>query len=149
MKSFIHQEDFDKHDENIFIVTQSKIGNYYPTSFEESLILTNAKNTLLRTTLSDVIPQIYKKNKDKLKSKSHFFLIKLGGKKGNFATSLLYRMINAKNEEILKLPEYIQKAIDYIAGQLKEKNNPQNESTAKDTLTTQNETTAKEEIVNE
>jgi len=111
--------DFEKRDGNIFIVTQSKIGNYYPTSFEEALILTNVNNTVLRNTLLDVIPQIYEKNKGKLRSKSHFFLIKLGGKKGDFATMLLYKIINAKEDDIPILPDYIQKAIDYIAEQLK------------------------------
>lgn len=149
---FIIGKDFKKHDENIFIVTQEKIRYFYPTSFEESLILTNVDNTIIRDTLSNVMPKIYEKYKDNLESKSHLFLFKLGGKKGQFATTLLYKMINAKEEDIPILPGYIQDAIDYIAEQLMEQDNPQNEKTEnieENTLATQAEAPTKEDIINE
>ena len=44
-------------DENIYVAYQTKIGRYYPTSFEEAFILTNYNNCLLNTVLKEEKPQ--------------------------------------------------------------------------------------------
>lgn len=110
--------DFQKQEDNLFIVTQDKIGEYYPTSFEEAVILTNFKNSTLCKTLSETLPEIYKESCSDIAGNSHLFQNKLGSnnKKGMFATNLLYNLINVPEDaEILQLPEYIQKALDHIS----------------------------------
>ena len=113
--------DFEKQDDNVYVVTQEQVGNYYPTSFEESLILSNVNNVILKNTLSSVIPSIYGTHSNHLAEKSHLLLNKIGSnkKKGAFATKLLYNLVNADNNaELPKMPVYIQKALDYVSASL-------------------------------
>lgn len=110
--------DFQKQEDNLFVVTQDKIGEYYPMSFEEAVILTNFKNPTLCKTLSETLPEIYKKHSSDIAGNSHLFQNKLGSnnKKGMFSINLLYNLINPPEDaEILQLPEYIQKALDHIS----------------------------------
>jgi predicted ATP-dependent endonuclease of OLD family len=111
-------KDFQKQDKNVYVVTQEKVGDYYPTSFEESYILSNVNNIILKNTLSSVIPKTFETHKNQLVEKSHMLLNKIGSsnKKGEFATKLLYNLINAHSSaELPKLPVYIQEALDYVS----------------------------------
>lgn len=103
-------------DDNIHIFTQSRIDKYYPTSFEEALILSNSANEILNETLKETMPNIYRSCNGDITSKSHFLLNKLGsnGYKGDFATKLLFNIVNNGNDKIPVLPKYISDALEYI-----------------------------------
>ena len=64
-------------DENIYVAYQTKIGRYYPTSFEEAFILTNYNNCLLNTVLKEEKPQLYNKKigTDQKKQQKVFLLV--------------------------------------------------------------------------
>lgn len=122
--------DFRKEDKNILIVTQNKTGEYYPTSFEEAIILSNWENNTVKKTLSQTLPQIYKEHEKNIMGSSHLFQNKLGSnsKKGLFAINLLYNMLNLKDgEDIPVLPEYIDKSLKYISNALNPKEETANE----------------------
>ncbi len=101
--------------ENLHIVTQDKVINqYYATSLEEAIILTNYDNKILQISLESTIPIIYKNcvgtdnDKNKLKEKSYELQIKLKNKKTEFINELLYNMINCNDPKLLPdLPKYI------------------------------------------
>ena len=115
--------------ENIYIAYQWKVGEYYPTSFEEAFILTNAKNKLLNSVLKDIKPGIYKRivmsgeNIDFGQNieKSYEWQMKLANVKSEFASVLLYALVS--EEEPGKrpvLPEYIEKGLEWLAMKMKE-----------------------------
>lgn len=121
-------ENFEKQVNNIKIVTQNKIEGYYPTSFEETLILENFDNEILKKTLSEIIPGTFKKYKNKVKDNSHILLNSLSGKKGIFSTLYLYKIINeSDNNKLPKLPSYIKRALEYLAEELNKDNDEEME----------------------
>lgn len=106
---------------NLYLTYQGKINGYFPTSFEEALILTNYDNIIINDILEDIKPQIYKNivgdNKDyKCNiSNSYKWQIKLGNEKGEFANKLLYRIISTdSSEKIPRLPNYIANGLEWI-----------------------------------
>lgn len=114
---FLIGKDFKKQQDNILIVTQSKTGNYYPTSFEEAMILNNTENSIMSNTLAEIMPNLYGEYSSDIATHSHLFQNKLGSnnKKGEFATKLLFNILNANDDVIPVLPEYIQTALNYIS----------------------------------
>lgn len=115
--------------ENIRIVYQRKIGKYYPASFEEAFILTNAENKLLNNVLKAIKPQIYKKivQSDNITDykqnieQSYKWQKKLSGDKGKFASELLYQLI--VQEDLNKrpaLPNYILDGLEWLINKLEE-----------------------------
>lgn len=109
-----------KHD-NLYIAFQNAIGEYYPTSFEEALILTNHDNLILNSAIKKVKPRIYKEivgkpvNKENIKTNSYKLQVKLSKSKSDFANTLLYNIINKKNtDNDLVLPDYILKALKWL-----------------------------------
>lgn len=114
--------------ENIYITFQGeKIEDYFATSFEESLILTNYNNQLLNDTLRDTRKIIYRDavktesgiNYEIVKENSYYFQQKLSEKKSKFANKLLYSLITNEDND-LKLPKYITNGLDWLTKKLKE-----------------------------
>lgn len=102
------------------------IQEYYATSFEEAFILTNEKNQMLNSVLSQVTPNIYKEiigdggliiNSFKLQKK-----ISDSKKKSDFANTLLYEILTCEDEFSLpKLPDYINDGLNFLQEKLEVK----------------------------
>lgn len=110
---------------NLYITFQSKINKYYPTSFEEALILNNYNTDILHNVLKSIKPVIYSGivgeeiNKHNLKDQSYKLQKKLSKSKSDFANRLLYELIINDNEkESFKLPEYISNSLNWLNEQL-------------------------------
>ena len=107
--------DEEISDGNIHVFTQAKIGSYYPTTFEEALILTNSENEVFQKSYSGIKPEIFQKYCSDIKGHSHLLLHKIENKKGEFARNLLFNMVNVDGvSKVPNLPSYIQCALDYI-----------------------------------
>lgn len=111
--------------DNLYLAYQGKINGYYATSFEEALILNNYDNEVINNILKELKPRIYtsivgskpdyKKNIDN----SYKWQVKLSNCKGEFASKLLYQIVNEKMEEkIPQLPKYISDGLDWIEQKL-------------------------------
>lgn len=108
-------KDEEISDGNIHVFTQASIGSYYPTTFEEALILTNSENEVFRKSYSGIKPEIFQKYSSDIKGHSHLLLHKIENKKGEFARNLLFNMVNVDDvSEVPNLPSYIKCALDYI-----------------------------------
>lgn len=109
-------------DKNIYLAYQNKIGKYYPTSFEEALILTNHDIETVNEILAELHPQLYKKrigkNKDNNKKNSYYWQSKLENEKSEFSNMLLYKLITDEKSKDLKLPTYIKNGLNYIIDSL-------------------------------
>ncbi len=111
--------------DNLCLAYQGKINGYYATSFEEALILNNYDNEVMNNILKELKPRIYtnivgikpdyKKNIDN----SYKWQVKLSNCKGEFASKLLYHIVNEDVEEkIPQLPKYISDGLDWIEQKL-------------------------------
>lgn len=111
--------------DNLYLAYQGKINGYYATSFEEALILNNYDNEVINNILKELKPRIYtnivgikpdyKKNIDN----SYKWQVKLSNCKGEFASKLLYQIVNEDLEEkIPQLPKYISDGLDWIEQKL-------------------------------
>ena len=111
--------------DNLYLAYQGKINGYYATSFEEALILNNYDNEVINNILKELKPRIYtsivgskpdyKKNIDN----SYKWQVKLSNCKGEFASKLLYQIVNEKMEEkIPQFPKYISDGLDWIEQKL-------------------------------
>ncbi len=109
----------------LYVTYQGKINGYYATSFEEALILNNYDNEVINNILKELKPRIYtsivgtnpdyKKNIDN----SYKWQVKLSNCKGEFASKLLYHIVNEDLEEkIPQLPKYISDGLDWIEQKL-------------------------------
>ena len=110
---------------NLYLAYQGKINGYYATSFEEAFILTNYDNALANELLKELKPQIYKSivgenpEHEKNKENSYKWQRKLEKSKGEFASKLLYKIVNEELEENLpKLPQYISDGLDWLEEKL-------------------------------
>ena len=110
---------------NIYLAYQTKIEEYYATSFEEAFILSNYNNSLLNKVLKHMKPQIYSEiigtdtNTDKIKKNSYKFQKKLSKDKSDFANELLYQYITKSEDvEIPSLPEYIVNGLSWLTKKL-------------------------------
>ena len=106
---------------NLYLTYQGEINGYYATSFEEAFILTNYDNEITNELLKELKPNIYKSivgkkvEYEKNKENSYKWQMKLGKCKGEFASKLLYKVVNEELEErIPRLPEYISDGLDWI-----------------------------------
>lgn len=111
---------------NLYVAYQGKENGYYATSFEEALILTNYKNEIVNELLSEIKPRIYlgivgeEKDYNKNINNSYKWQCKLGKEKGEFASRLLYKIVNEEDDsKIPQLPSYISNGLDWIEEQLK------------------------------
>lgn len=102
------------------------IQEYYATSFEEAFILTNEKNEMLNSVLSQVTPNIYKEiiGDGGLIINSFKFQEKISDnkKKSDFANTLLYEILTCEDEFSLpKLPDYINDGLNFLQEKLEVK----------------------------
>ena len=111
--------------ENLYLAYQGKINGYYATSFEEAFILTNYDNAITNELLKELKPNIYKSivgdkiEYDKNKENSYKWQMKLERCKGEFASKLLYKVVNEEfDEKIPQLPKYISDGLDWIEKKL-------------------------------
>ena len=119
--------------DNLYLAYQGNINGYYATSFEEAFILTNFDNVLTNKLLKELRPEIYKnivgkENKkerpkyENNKKNSYMWQKKLEKSKGEFASRLLYAIVNEENDELLpQLPKYISDGLIWLEEKLKEK----------------------------
>ncbi len=113
-------------DNNLYIAFQGdKIEDVYATSLEEALILSNYNNDILNTTIQKVKPEIYQEvltdsnQKTNLIQNSYKLQRKLSGSKSDFANELLYQLsINETEENLPKLPNYIEDALEWLKTEL-------------------------------
>ena len=116
---------------NVYISTQIEpIEGFYATSFEEAFILTNWDNSILKNILIDLKPEkiteiIGEKydNIENLKKESYKIQKILDGNKGNFAITLLEKMIKIDEkveiDKKIKLPQYICNGLEWLLMELK------------------------------
>lgn len=95
------------------------------TSFEEAFILTNYDNAITNELLKELKPNIYRSivgeesEYEKNKENSYKWQMKLEKCKGEFASKLLYKVVNEELEErIPRLPKYISDGLDWIEKKL-------------------------------
>lgn len=108
---------------NIYVTYQWKIGEYFPTSFEEAFILTNADNEVLNAILKDIkkgtYQQIVVKNGipdyEQNRQRSYEWQVKLSNAKGEFASKLLYALVTEPEGKQPKLPEYIKQGLEWLS----------------------------------
>lgn len=109
---------------NLMIVCQQElIQGYYATSFEEAFILENHDNKMLNTVLEQVKPKIYSEIKSSggILQNSYKLQKKLSSSKSDFANSLLYEILICEDDnDIPKLPKYIEEGLEFIARGLRE-----------------------------
>jgi len=111
---------------NIYVTYQWKIGEYFPTSFEEAFILTNADNEILNAVLKDIkkrtYQQIVEKNGildyEQNKERSYEWQVKLSNVKGEFASRLLYALVTEPADKRPKLPKYIEQGLKWLSQKL-------------------------------
>lgn len=113
---------------NLYLAYQGKVNGFFATSFEEAFILTNYNNKILNDLLKEMKPRIYKNittaETDYTKNiqNSYKWQVKLEKDKGEFASKLLYKIVNEESEkEIPELPKYIVDGLDWIERKLGEK----------------------------
>ncbi|MBB1068698.1 AAA family ATPase [Limosilactobacillus sp. RRLNB_1_1] len=107
--------------ENISVYCQGKISGNYATSFEEAIILTNAKDKYaqpLIDLLKSVGPRSFKEvSTDDLSGSiiknSYRFQRKLADKKSKFISDMIYYFVT-KDDFQLKIPAYIQAGLDEL-----------------------------------
>lgn len=112
-------------DKNLYLSYQGEINGYYATSFEEAFILTNYDNEIANELLKELKPNIYKSivgkelEYEKNKENSYKWQAKLGKCKGEFASKLLYKVVNEELEEKLpRLPDYISNGLSWMEKKL-------------------------------
>jgi putative ATP-dependent endonuclease of OLD family len=98
------------------------INGFYPTSFEEALILTNYKNSIVQETLSKIFPKVSKQfsvDQEELKNKSYEWQYRLAKSKSEFANTLLFKMTGQKDLKLLPtLPNYVTSGLSWLSSQL-------------------------------
>ena len=114
-------------DGNLMVVFQQNISGVYPTSFEESFILTNKDNEKLKDILKDLKPGIYSEIESKegggIIKNSFKWQVKLRNEKSRFANKLLYAEItNMSGDGLFELPQYIKDGLGFLKEQLESKN---------------------------
>ena len=107
---------------SIKVYSQGEIAGYYPTSFEEAMILTNYNDDILVQALHNTKPKVFQKIlgdpecRENLRDHSFKCQCKLNDKKSDFAGELLYEVMTHNSEtDAIKLPDYISDALDTIA----------------------------------
>lgn len=119
----IDKEEAYKND-NLYIGYQKELYNFYPTSFEEAIILKNYKSEILKNALESTKPLIYKKIHDEddnnIKNKSRLLQHKLSKSKSEFTNNLLFELIKEENTAgNLGIPNYIKNGLIWLEEKLK------------------------------
>lgn len=137
--SLVSWDKKECHQSNgITVFTQAECEGYYPSSFEEALILKNYDNKVLNETLKTVKPLIYKKivqggnerNLEQLeenKKQSHKWQVKLASSKGAFISTLMFNLFveldrsdSLTPSELLPAPDYIALALEHLANEMRD-----------------------------
>lgn len=113
-------------DKNLYVVFQKdKISDYYATSLEEAIILTNSDNSLLQETLKEIKPNIYKEivgdstpPSTLLEAHSFELYEKLRNDKSEFMGTFLYKILTTEPTKPPKLPQYIEDGFKWISDKL-------------------------------
>ena len=110
--------------DNVYVAYQTKIGRYFPTSFEESYILTNYNNDILNEVLKSLKPKLFaeriKSDSKNNQKNSYWWQIKLSNDKSQFSNTVLYRLIVSDRKSLPAMPKYIEKGLEYIEKSLSE-----------------------------
>ncbi len=110
--------------DNVYVAYQTKIGRYFPTSFEESYILTNYNNDLLNEVLKNLKPNLFaeriKSDSKNNQKNSYWWQVKLSNDKSQFSNTVLYKLIVSDQKGLPVMPKYIAKGLEYIEESLSE-----------------------------
>ncbi len=129
IKTFYHTDQLKSipeflKDNNIYVAYQTKVGRYFPTSFEEAYILTNYDNILLNAILKKLKPQLFNERiKTDVKNNqknSYWWQLKLSEDKSQFSNNVLYNLIVSGEKSLPALPKYISNGLEYIEKSLSE-----------------------------
>jgi len=103
---------------NLMVLCQKeKIKDYYSTSFEEALILTNSDNKILNKVLKKVKPDIFDEVMDDggVISNSYKLQKKLADSKSNFANEILFEILTSDDaSKVPALPQYIKDGLNFL-----------------------------------
>lgn len=118
------EEGGELRKDNLIITFQNKVDKYYPTSFEEALILTNYDKEILKSALEDTKPRIYKAYHEgideNLKEHSRILQHKLSSSKSEFSNRLLFKLVNqSATTQLLEIPDYINKGLEGVERMLR------------------------------
>ncbi len=112
-------------DNNLYIAFQGdKIKDFYATSLEEALILSNYSNDILNITIKKVKPEIYQEiltssnQRINLIKSSYKLQRKLSSSKSDFANELLYQLSINEYDNLPELPNYIKDALKWLKTEL-------------------------------
>ena len=112
-------------DNNLYIAFQGdKIEDFYATSLEEALILSNYSNDILNITIKKVKPEIYQEiltssnRRINLIKSSYKLQRKLSSSKSDFANELLYQLSINEEDNLPELPNYIKDALEWLKTEL-------------------------------
>ena len=129
IKAFYNNDDLGSipeflQNDNVYVVYQTKIGRYFPTSFEESYILTNYNNDLLNEVLKNLKPKLFteriKSDSKNNQKNSYWWQVKLSNDKSQFSNAVLYNLIVSDRKSLPVMPKYISKGLEYIEKSLSE-----------------------------
>ena len=122
----LSDEELSINYSNITLYSQGKINEYYATSFEEAIILTNAVNEgkkLYKQSLIKLLQYVHPKMKyfsdinenSNIADKSYMYQVKLSDEKSKFSTGLVYLSVTEDSFDI-KLPKYIESGLNSLCG---------------------------------
>jgi len=116
------EEKNNQIDDNLYVFFQTKEEQFYPTSFEEALILCNYKTDLLKSVLKETKPQVYQNirngDDENLKTKSRLLQHKLSNSKSEFTNRLLLGLLTESTQDEFEIPEYIEKGLTALSTML-------------------------------
>ncbi|MDU4480610.1 MAG: AAA family ATPase [Streptococcus vestibularis] len=116
---------------NISVYSQGKINRYYATSFEEAIILTNAKNSegshKNKQSLIKLLQFVHPKKKyfgdidesSEIADKSYMYQAQLSDGKSKFSTGIIYLSLT-DDEFNLKQPKYIESGLKLLCDYFEE-----------------------------
>ena len=124
IKMLTNKEELQCVYQNISLYSQGKINEYYATSFEEAIILTNAIDDgekVYKKSLIKLLQYVHPKKKGfaNLKESSDFaknsyiYQVKLSDEKSKFSTGIVYLSVTDQ-EFNLKLPKYIELGLNSL-----------------------------------
>ena len=116
---------------NITLFSQGKINEYYATSFEEAIVLTNAKNSegshKNKQSLIKLLQFVHPKKKyfrdidesSEIADKSYMYQAKLSDGKSKFSTGIVYLSVT-DDDFNLKQPKYIESGLKLLCDYFEE-----------------------------
>lgn len=113
--------------DNLKVVFQNDIIGIFPTSFEESFLLTNKDSNELKDILHEIKPQIETdiSNNGGIEKNSFKWQCKLSHDKARFANMILYKEMTTNHnsdKNIFYLPQYITDGLEFLKQKLEIEN---------------------------